>query len=116
MLVGSPKAFSQECEWGNIPLCDHGDPNRVNQSTFKLSGVPSGTKKLAFNLEDLDADYDHEGETIAYNGQNSIPAGVVDYLSPCPPDGNHDYQWTVRALGSGGKELGKAKAKRSYPK
>ncbi|MDU8929272.1 YbhB/YbcL family Raf kinase inhibitor-like protein [Alisedimentitalea sp. MJ-SS2] len=103
--------------WGGIPLCTSGNPNKVGNPAFVLKGVPAGTNKLVFKLTDLDVrSYNHGGGTvkIKQGGNMKIPAGVFKYKSPCPPSGKHTYEWSVTAK-QGGKTLAKAKAAKKYP-
>ena len=108
-------AFSGSFEWGNIPKCTSGNPGVVPSPKFSLSQVPEGTAKLKFNLADLNVTYNHGGGSVAYNGSGAIPAGSFKYQSPCPPDGFHNYQWTITAIDAKGKKLGTAKLKKRYP-
>lgn len=110
--------MSVSFDWGDIPLCTSGNPNRVGNPAFVLKGVPEGTTVLDFRLKDLDVpSYNHGGGKIklAQSGNFSIPFGVFKYKSPCPPSGSHTYQWTVTAK-AGNKKLATAKASRDYPK
>lgn len=103
--------------WGGIPLCTSGNPNRVGNPEFTLKGVPQGTNKLIFKLTDLDVrSYNHGGGQVKIKsgGNMKIPAGTFKYKSPCPPNGKHTYQWTVTAK-KGGKTLAKAGAAKKYP-
>jgi phosphatidylethanolamine-binding protein (PEBP) family uncharacterized protein len=43
--------------------------------------------------------FSHGGGTIAYDGQPRVPRGAFTYRGPCPPGGQHRYQWTVEARG-----------------
>jgi phosphatidylethanolamine-binding protein (PEBP) family uncharacterized protein len=112
--------FSIAFEWGDIPLCTSGSPNRVPNPEFVLSGVPEGTKTISFRLTDLDVpSYDHGGGTVEYSGQDVIESGAFKYQSPCPPSGSHTYEWKAYAKNKKGffaKKLGTAKAKKEYPK
>lgn len=103
--------------WGGIPLCTTGSPNRVGNPEFVLKGVPKGTNKLVFKLTDLDVrSYNHGGGSvkIKQGGTVKIPAGSFKYKSPCPPSGKHTYEWSVSAK-NGGKTLAKSKARKKYP-
>jgi len=108
-------AFSVTFDWGNIPKCTSGHPNTVGSPKFMLQDVPKGAVKLEFALKDLDVAYDHGGGTVAYAGEGSVPAGAFTYKSPCPPNGAHNYEWTVTALDTAGKRIGTGKAKKQYP-
>lgn len=108
-------AFSGGFDWGNIPKCTSGNPGTVPSPKFTLNQVPEGTVKLKFNLADLNVTYNHGGGTVAYGGSGTIPAGSFKYQSPCPPDGFHNYQWTITAIDGKGKKLGTLKLKKRYP-
>ncbi len=109
-------AFSMNFQWGNLKLCTSGRPNRVNNPTFSLSGVPDGTAKIKFKMKDLAVpSYNHGGGTAKYTGQSSIAPGAFKYKSPCPPNGSHTYEWTATAVDSKGKKLGTATARKKYP-
>ena len=105
--------FSFTFEWGNIPLCNTGSPNRVPNPIFTLSGVPEGTKKIKFKMVDKMSPYNHGGGTVQYSGQKVIRPGAFKYDSPCPPGSVHTYVWTATALGKG--MMGRAKASKKYP-
>lgn len=111
--------FTLAFDWGDIQLCTSGSPNTVDNPTFRLSGVPKGTKAIRFSLTDLDVpSYDHGGGTVAYTGQTEIKPGAFTYQSPCPPDGKHTYEWEAAAKDGDGffaDTLGTAKAKKIYP-
>jgi phosphatidylethanolamine-binding protein (PEBP) family uncharacterized protein len=83
---------------------------------FTLSHVPVGTKKLNFNMVDLDfTAFHHGGGDVAYDGKDAIPRGALgDYRGPCPPTPHH-YEWTVQALDSGGKVLAETKVMHEFP-
>jgi phosphatidylethanolamine-binding protein (PEBP) family uncharacterized protein len=52
---------------------------------FELGDVPSSTKRLRFNMTDLNVPtFRHSGSAISYNG-NAVTRGAVDYIGPCPP-------------------------------
>ncbi|MGH6906995.1 MAG: hypothetical protein ACREDX_03960 [Aestuariivirga sp.] len=80
-----------------------------------MSGVPQGTAKLKFSLRDLNVTYNHGGGTVPYSGGGAVRAGAFKYKSPCPPDGSHNYQWTITALDGKGKTLGKTTVTKRYP-
>ena len=107
--------FSIAFEWGDIPSCDDGYPNRVKSPRFALMNVPPATKSIKFEMNDLDVDYYH-GEGIAkYDGKDAIELGAFEYQSPCPPSGVHTYEWVAQAMDSSGKVLAEAKVQRKYP-
>lgn len=111
--------FSIAFEWGDIPLCTSGLPNKIPNPRFTVSNVPPETKIISFRLTDLDApSYDHGGGNVAFSGQSVIEPGAFTYKSPCPPSGSHRYQWTASAkngtdISSG--SIASATAKKSYP-
>ncbi|WP_137392879.1 YbhB/YbcL family Raf kinase inhibitor-like protein [Agrobacterium larrymoorei] len=97
-------------EWGPTGKCfDSKSP------PFKVSGVPTGTAKLGFDMKDLDApDFYHGGGKVDYSGASEIPYGAFRYKGPCPPT-KHRYRFIVKALDAKGKELAKATAAKSFP-
>ena len=110
------EAFDFTFDWGDIARCTSGNPNTVLNPAFVLSSVPSGTAKISFQLKDTNVpDFKHGGGSVNYLGANTIPSGAFKYLSPCPPDGKHLYQWTAIAVDKGGKKLGIATASKLYP-
>ena len=117
-LMASPaSAFSIEFNWEGLKLCNSGNPNRVSNPKFKLKDVPAGTAYIRFQLKDRDVpSYNHGGGVVAYNGQKTIEPGAFKYKSPCPPGGQHTYEWTATAQKkkNGGK-LSRAKAAKKYP-
>ena len=113
-------AFDFSFDWGNIPLCNDARAHSVPSPVFTFKDVPEGTKFIDLRMVDLDyKPADHGGGLISWPGGTSgkIPAGAFKYNSPCPPKGNHTYEWTAtaRTKKMGGK-IGTAKARRSYPK
>lgn len=107
--------FTISFEWGDIPLCTSGKPNRVGSPAFTLRGVPAGTTSIDFRLKDLDVpNYNHGGGKVKIGSDGKMPFGVFKYKSPCPPGGAHTYEWTATAK-AGKTVLGRAKAKRKYP-
>ena len=108
--------FSFEFEWGDIPRCTTGRPNRVDNPTFTVANVPAGTVRLKFRLKDRDAPrYNHGGGEVYYNGAAVIGPGAFKYKSPCPPRTTHTYRWTAKALDQDGESLAEATASRVYP-
>lgn len=77
---------------------------------IKLFNVPEGTTQLRVKMVDRDApNYPHGGGRIDYNGESSIPPGVLNkWKGPCPPAGTHTYEFIVDAR-AGKKKAGKAK-------
>ena len=111
------QAFEIGFEWGALKSCTSGSPNTVDNPRFELTDVPEGTKFIRFKMVDLNyPSFNHGGGTIAYTGQTVIEPGSFKYKSPCPPTGQHKYQWTATAQSkkSGGK-IDAAKAVRKYP-
>jgi len=97
-------------EWGPTVKCF--DPN---SPPITLSGVPAGTKTLAFKMVDTDApDFKHGGGTVVFGGQKTLPYGAFSYRGPCPPR-PHMYEISVKALDGSGKTIATAKARRRFP-
>jgi phosphatidylethanolamine-binding protein (PEBP) family uncharacterized protein len=110
-------AFDISFDWNGLKSCTSGSPNTVTNPSFSLVDVPDGTQFIRFKLVDKDAPgFDHGGGIVPYTGQTVIEAGAFKYKSPCPPNGQHQYEWTATAQSkkSGGK-LATAKAARNYP-
>lgn len=117
LAVTPAQAFEISFSWDGLKSCTSGNPNTVASPVFALKDVPEGTKFIRFKLTDRNVPgYNHGGGTVAWNGDQAMPAGAFKYKSPCPPDGAHTYEWTATAMSkkNGGK-LGEAKAKRKYP-
>src|SRR5579872_7622736 len=105
LALGSPHAqsstFAVDLTWDGTKSCF--DPR---SPPFSLSGVPAGTRRLRFVMKDLDApDFTHGGGSIAYDGQPRIARGAFSYRGPCPPQGQHRYQWMVEAQDASGRTL-----------
>jgi len=116
MQSAQAAGFKISFSWGNLKKCNSGNPNRVTNPKFSLSGVPKGTKTIQFSMKDLAVpSYRHGGGKVKYNGESSIAPGAFKYKSPCPPGGRHTYQWTAIAKDAKGKKLATATAKRKYP-
>src|SRR5690348_11989600 len=93
--------FAVDFTWEGTASCF--DPK---SPPFSLSGVPAGTKVLRFAMKDLDApSFPHGGGSVPYSGQNRIERGAFAYKGPCPPQGQHRYQWTIEAQDGAGKAL-----------
>jgi phosphatidylethanolamine-binding protein (PEBP) family uncharacterized protein len=109
-VPGSAEAFTASFSWAGIRACEKISP------AFELQGVPPGTKRLRFEMKDLDVPgFHHGGSTIAYTG-NAVKRGAVQYIGPCPPGGeHHHYRWTIEALDGAGKRLGTASATATFP-
>ncbi len=122
LVVGSAlpaAAFELSFAWGATPACSGGRPAVVASPEFRLANVPPGTRVIVFEMIDLAApDFRHGGGTVAYAGDDLVPAGAFRYLGPCPPAGPHRYRWTATARDRGttfGRTLGEASASRSFP-
>jgi phosphatidylethanolamine-binding protein (PEBP) family uncharacterized protein len=104
--TANASAFSMSFRW-----CGSGSP------VFSLTGEPKGTTNLQFHMVDLDVpSYNHDGGTVAYNGQSTVPCNALtNYSPPSPPSGSHSHQITVTALGAGNTKLGTATFTRKFP-
>jgi phosphatidylethanolamine-binding protein (PEBP) family uncharacterized protein len=116
LLIGSatPQAqpkFAVDFTWeGTAPCFDPQSPS------FSVSGVPAGTTILRFVMKDLNApNYPHGGGSVPYHGQSRIERGAFRYKGPCPPEGQHNYQWTIEALDGTGRTLATATATKKFP-
>jgi phosphatidylethanolamine-binding protein (PEBP) family uncharacterized protein len=110
-LHAQSSSFAVDFRWQGTASCF--DPK---SPPFSLSGVPDGTKVLRFSMKDLDApNYPHGGGSIAYNGQSQIGRGAFSYQGPCPPQGQHSYQWTVEAQDGNGRTLAIATVTKKFP-
>ena len=108
--------FSFTFEWGDIPMCNTGYPNRVDNPIFTPKNVPEGTTEIRFSLTDLDVpSYNHGGGSADYSGGDVIQPGEFSYQSPCPPSGSHNYEWSARARNADGDTLARARSSRKYP-
>ncbi len=116
-LAAQAQAFSFTFDWSDLELCTSGSPNVVGSPAFKIIGLPSGTTGIYFKLTDRNVpDFDHGGGWVAIAKDSTVPTGAFHYLSPCPPDGSHTYEWTADArTAKDGKLLLRAKASRKYP-
>lgn len=103
-------AFTARFSWAGIAACEKVSP------AFDLAGVPAGTKRLRFEMHDLDVPtFHHGGSTIAYHG-DAVKQGAIRYIGPCPPRGErHRYRWTIEALDAAGKVVGTATASATFP-
>jgi len=103
-------AFSARFSWAGIAACERISP------AFELAGVPAGSKRLRFEMKDLDVPgFHHGGSAIAYEG-DTVKQGAIRYIGPCPPGGEHHrYRWTIQALDASGKVLGTAIAEATFP-
>ena len=104
-------SFGVDFSWEGTAACF--DPK---SPPFTLSSVPAGTKRLGFAMKDLDApSFPHGGGTVAFTGQTQVSRGAFSYKGPCPPSGQHAYQWTVEAQDAGGKTLATATVTKKFP-
>jgi phosphatidylethanolamine-binding protein (PEBP) family uncharacterized protein len=111
LILAQNTAFRVDFTWEGTTSCF--DPR---SPPFTLNGVPTGTKRLYLMMKDLDAPtFPHGGGTIAYTGQNQIGRGAFSYKGPCPPSGQHTYQWTVVAQDSTGNILATAIVAKKFP-
>jgi phosphatidylethanolamine-binding protein (PEBP) family uncharacterized protein len=103
--------FAVDFTWEGTAKCF--DPK---SPPFSVSGVPAGTKVFRFAMTDLDApSFPHGGGTVPYSGQTRIERGAFAYKGPCPPQGQHSYQWTIEAQDGTGKTLATATATKKFP-
>lgn len=110
MSHAQPK-FALDFTWEGTAKCF--DPK---SPPFSLSGVPVGTKVLRFALKDLDAPtFPHGGGSVVYSGQTQIERGAFAYKGPCPPTGQHSYQWTAEAQDGTGNTLATATTTKKFP-
>jgi phosphatidylethanolamine-binding protein (PEBP) family uncharacterized protein len=110
-LSAQSESFSVDFSWSGTGSCF--DPQ---SPPFSLRGVPVGTRQLKFMMTDLDApNFQHGGGTVLYRGQNQIGRGAFSYRGPCPPQGQHTYQWTVEAQDDAGRTLATATAAKEFP-
>lgn len=110
LVPGLAFAMGLSFEWGPTKKCF--DPK---SPPISVSGVPAGTKRLRFEMHDLQAPkFHHGGGTVAYRGRNSLPYGAFTYKGPCPPQ-PHVYRFTAKALDGSGKVLATATAERRFP-
>jgi len=110
-LSAQAPAFSVDVTWAGSKACF--DPL---SPPFTLSGAPPSTRQLRFAMKDLDApDFLHGGGVVAYDGQRLIPRGAFSYRGPCPPSGQHRYQWTVVAEVVAGHAQATATVTKRFP-
>ena len=107
---GSAQAFSAKFSWDGIAACERISP------AFELAAVPPGTKRLRFEMHDLNVPgFHHGGSTVGYDG-GTVKQGAIKYIGPCPPGGQrHRYRWTIEALDASGKVLETATATQTFP-
>jgi hypothetical protein len=110
-LYAQTPGFAVDVTWAGSRYCF--DPQ---SPPFTVSGVPTGTRQLRFTMKDLDApNFVHGGGSVAYGGQRRIERGAFSYRGPCPPAGQHRYQWTVEALDASGHSLATATVMKKFP-
>lgn len=113
MLMAMPAhaaTFTASFSWAGIPACEKISP------AFQLTGVPAGTKRLRFEMHDLEVPtFHHGGSTVAHDGAD-VKRGAIKYIGPCPPGGQrHRYRWTIHALDAAGKVLDTTTATQTFP-
>jgi phosphatidylethanolamine-binding protein (PEBP) family uncharacterized protein len=110
MMPAPAATMTASFSWAGIPACEKISP------AFQLTGVPAGTKRLRFEMRDLDVPtFHHGGSTVAYAG-GGVKRGAIQYIGPCPPGGQHHrYRWTIEALDAAGKVLGATSAMQTFP-
>jgi phosphatidylethanolamine-binding protein (PEBP) family uncharacterized protein len=108
--LNGPDAFSASFSWAGIAACEKISPE------FKLDGVPAGTKRLRFEMHDLDVPtFHHGGSTVVFDGAG-VKHGAINYIGPCPPGGQHHrYRWNIEALDGAGKVLATTSVTRTFP-
>jgi phosphatidylethanolamine-binding protein (PEBP) family uncharacterized protein len=110
-VTAQAPAFSVDFTWDGTAACF--DPK---SPPFSLAGVPPGTQQLTFVMKDLDAPtFVHGGGFISFAGQNQVSRGAFSYKGPCPPSGQHTYQWTVQAQDATGRTLATATVAKKFP-
>ena len=110
-VIAQAAAFSADFTWDGTGSCFD-----AKSPPFSLAGVPSGTKQLTFLMKDLDAPtFVHGGGSVTFTGQNQVGRGAFSYKGPCPPSGQHTYQWTVQAQDAAGKTLATATVAKKFP-
>ena len=110
-LCAQTGGFTVDFSWEGTAACF--DPK---SPPFSLSGVPAGTQRLTFAMKDLDApSFPHGGGTVAFSRPTQVGRGAFSYKGPCPPSGQHTYQWTVEAQDQAGKTLATATVAKKFP-
>lgn len=108
----SSTAFEENTQIPSQYTCD----GQNQRPTLQIAEVPTEAKSLALIVHDPDAPapggfthwviWNIPPQTVEILG-NSIPAGAVEgkigsgknaWTGPCPPSGNHHYQFTLFAL------------------
>jgi phosphatidylethanolamine-binding protein (PEBP) family uncharacterized protein len=107
----SANALTVAVDWTGTAKCFD-----TQSPVFKLKGVPKSAKQLRFAMMDLNApNYPHGGGTVSYSGQAQLSKGAFRYTGPCPPDGVHQYHWTVEALDASGQTIDSGKVTAPFP-
>ena len=110
ILPSDAFAMSVKFSWKGYRACSTSSP------AFIASEVPSGTVRLSFRMVDKDVPtYLHGGGIIAFTGNSEIPAGAFSYKGPCPPSGQHNYEWTVQALDGKDKAIASTTIVEKFP-
>jgi phosphatidylethanolamine-binding protein (PEBP) family uncharacterized protein len=110
LAAGAADAMSAHFSWAGIAACEAISP------AFALSGVPAGTKRLRFEMHDLNVPgFHHGGSTVRYEGE-AVKQGAIHYIGPCPPGGEHHrYRWTIEALDAHGKVTATTTVTQTFP-
>jgi phosphatidylethanolamine-binding protein (PEBP) family uncharacterized protein len=109
--------------WEGITDCSDYSPE------IKVANVPRETASFRVLLDDLDDPSSYHGggkvkydrtavvPALASSGSGIIPAGALnnDYKGPCSSEEVHRYRFTVFAIDSFTKIVGKGKATRLFP-
>ena len=85
---------------------------------IKVGNVPAGTVAFKVNLRDNDKPgWRHGGGKVPADASGVIPAGALTdgYNGPCPPDGSHNYEFTVKALDANDDTLAEGSGEQRYP-
>ena len=99
-------------KWSSADRCSHSSPE------IRVSNIPAGTKSLKVRLKDLDVpSWRHGGGTVPADPSGVIPRGALTdgYNGPCPPDGTHHYEITVKAVSADDDTLAEGSAEQSFP-
>lgn len=120
-LVFSSIACAQDINidwtWKKEHYCNDTSP------ALMVSGVPVGTQKLQFQMNDLDFNnFNHGGGTVDYTGDGgkmTVPDGALkEFKGPCPRQHfnnfGHDYVIAVKALAADGAVLGTGSKKQNF--
>jgi hypothetical protein len=121
LLVTAGVAFAEELTidwtWKKDHFCANVSPALI------VGNVPAGTRKLEFQMNDLDyQNYDHGGGTVDVVGDENkitVPDGALkQYRGPCPRAHfygfGHDYVIAVKALGADSTVLASGSKKQNF--